>query len=146
MHWGMVGYEEEEQVRPQFTGEMAKSPVDGQPYLYFSRWERTKRSFLSLLSIYSFILLVIGVIAAIFTVRIVMEQSNANVNGQNVGSVVSSILIAIQIQVMNAVYGDIALKLNNNENHRTGKGASIFILSPLSVSFCWIIWNWDVCL
>ena len=44
MKWGMVGYEEEEQDRPQFVGELRKSPVDGRQYLYFDRSEEQKRA------------------------------------------------------------------------------------------------------
>lgn len=44
MKWGMVGFEEEEQARPQFTGELRPSPVDGKQYMYFNRREEQKRA------------------------------------------------------------------------------------------------------
>jgi hypothetical protein len=44
MKWGMVGFEEEEQARPQFQGELRPSPVDGKQYLYFDRKEEQKRA------------------------------------------------------------------------------------------------------
>ena len=44
MKWGMVGFEEDEQARPQFEGELRPSPVDGKQYLYFNKSEEQKRA------------------------------------------------------------------------------------------------------
>lgn len=114
MEWGTVGYEEEEQSRPQFKGETILSPVTGKPVLYFSRQERAKRSFKSQWIIMGLVFVVIIVIAAIFTLRIVIARFNVNA-----ASISASLLIAIQIQVLNGYFGELAIKLNNYENHRT---------------------------
>jgi hypothetical protein len=34
MEWGVVGFEEVEQPRPQFKGELISSPIDGEEILY----------------------------------------------------------------------------------------------------------------
>ena len=121
LQWGMVGFEESEQTRPQFQGAVSKSPIDGRPFLRFSRYERIKRAMFSNVTIFGFMVVVIGVIAAIFALRVAMTVANVAIGNQPVGDVVSSILIALQVQAMNAVFSDLAIRLNNHENHRTGK-------------------------
>lgn len=37
MFWGMTGFEDREQTRPQFVGEVSKSAIDGSETLYFPR-------------------------------------------------------------------------------------------------------------
>jgi Calcium-activated chloride channel len=44
MMWGVVGYEALEQDRPQFEGEVIKSPIDGKPMKYFASGEKNFRS------------------------------------------------------------------------------------------------------
>ena len=39
MKWGMVGFEEEEQERPKFKGDLIPSPVDGKLYVYVYVYE-----------------------------------------------------------------------------------------------------------
>jgi hypothetical protein len=114
MRWGMVGYEEEEQDRPQFQGQPILSPITGKPALYFSRQERAKRSFQSRWVIIGMILVVIVVISCIFILRVVIADVNVAAAG-----VISSLLIALQIQILNGYFGEVAIKLNNRENHRT---------------------------
>jgi len=127
MRWGMVGYEYDEQTRPQFKGIQSKSPVDGRPYLYFSRLERTQRVIASTGAIMAFLLLVIGVIGAIFAVRVVMTLHNFQINGLSMAGVFSSFMLAVQIQVMNNIYSELALRLTNHENHRTGMTLSCLL-------------------
>lgn len=114
MEWGTVGFEEEEQARPQFKGEIIRSAVTGKPELYFSRQERAKRSFKSQWIILGLIFVVIVVISAIFTLRVIISKFDVTL-----ASISSSLLIAIQIQVLNGYFGELAIKLNNYENHRT---------------------------
>lgn len=44
MRWGVDGYEEDEQERPQFKGIDTKSPIDGSDIYYFSDAEQRKRN------------------------------------------------------------------------------------------------------
>eukprot|EP00604_Paraphysomonas_vestita_P003315 CAMPEP_0174820228 /NCGR_PEP_ID=MMETSP1107-20130205/3919_1 /TAXON_ID=36770 /ORGANISM="Paraphysomonas vestita, Strain GFlagA" /LENGTH=426 /DNA_ID=CAMNT_0016035151 /DNA_START=1028 /DNA_END=2308 /DNA_ORIENTATION=- len=120
MRWGMTGFEEEEQVRPQFVGTKKLSPIDGKEYLYFNRSEEQQRAFQSSVVIWSFILIVIGTIAAIFSLKLVMNGVKAlNPDGVQMGSIIASILNSLQITILNAIYGDIAIQLTDYENHRT---------------------------
>lgn len=120
LRWGMIGYEESEQIRPQYKGTQTKSPIDGKPALHFSKYERTKRAMLSGVTIMGFTIVVIGVIAAIFAIRVALTVANIMIGKQQVGNVVSSILIALQVQIMNKAFSDLAIRLNDHENHRTG--------------------------
>jgi anoctamin-10/anoctamin-7 len=119
MKWGTNGYEEMEQVRPQFKGEKIRSAITGHPALYFSRVSRFYRSVFSQTVISFLVLIVIAVIAIIFAIRIGISDTGANIGGVNLGGIVSSILLALQIQFLNGFFGEIALKLTNFENHRT---------------------------
>lgn len=133
MKWGMTGYEEAEQVRPQFKGEKIRSPITGHPSLYFSRMERFGRVVFSQTMISLMVLTVIAVVAMIFAIRIAISDTGANIGGMNLGGIVSSILLALQIQFLNGFFGEIALKLNNYENHRTD---TEYEDSLISKTFC----------
>jgi threonine/homoserine/homoserine lactone efflux protein len=119
MKWGMVGYEEDEQPRPQFKGEKTLSPVTGKPEVYYPQFYRTLRETFSQAMISILIFLVIAVIACVFAIRVLMAKANFAIAGVQMASIISSILLAIQIQILNAVFSDVALRLTNQENHRT---------------------------
>lgn len=120
MKWGMVGYEEEEQDRPQFVGELRPSPVDGKQYLYFDKTEEQKRASQSFIVITGFIIVVIAVVACIFLLKLILSQKKAFIiNGIETASIIAALANAIQIQVMNVIYGGIAIRLTDYENHRT---------------------------
>lgn len=119
MKWGMVGFEEAEQNRPQFKGEKMLSPISGKPALYFSRVERFYRSLFSQSIVILMVMIVIAVIAVIFAIRIALASAGFTVAGVDMSSVVASILISLQIQFLNGFFGDVAIRLNNQENHRT---------------------------
>jgi len=65
------------------------------------------------------VFVVIGVIACIFALRIAIEDANFVIGGVNMASIISSLLIALQIQFLNGFFGEIAINLNNHENYRT---------------------------
>ena len=117
MEWGMSEFEETEQDRPAFVGKKIASPVTGKKEVYFSRFTRFYRSFQSSAVIVTFLTLVIGIVALIFFIRISMN--NFYINGNAVGPIIASVLLSIQIQVMNEVYSGLAIRLNDYENHRT---------------------------
>lgn len=117
LRWGMIGYEAQEQDRPAFVGEKRVSSVTGKPTLYFPLLERSLRSLKTSGVIMVSIIGVIGVISLIFVIDIAMRD--IVINGTQVGGIIGSILLAIQVQVLNYYYGDLALKLNDYENHRT---------------------------
>ena len=119
LKWGMIGFEENEVTRPQFEGERILSPVNGKPVLYYPREKRARQEFVSSAVIYAFILVVIAVIASIFALRIAIHATKATLAGVELSSVVASVLLALQIQVLNGYFSDVAIKLTNKENHRT---------------------------
>ena len=119
LKWGMIGFEQNEVSRPQFEGEAILSPVNGKPTLYYPREKRARQEFVSSAVIYAFILVVIGVIACIFALRIAIHATKATVGGVELSSVIASVLLALQIQILNGFFSDVAIRLTNKENHRT---------------------------
>ncbi|TMW59472.1 hypothetical protein Poli38472_004541 [Pythium oligandrum] len=125
LEWGMATFEDEEVERPEFIGDEIISPVDGSRVRYFSPQSRFRRIMGSLLFILVLIVVVIGVVASIFVFRWAATSDNGpwkdffTVHGKNLGGPAASTLNAVQIMVMNNIYGGIALRLNNYENHRT---------------------------
>ncbi|CAM9653012.1 unnamed protein product, partial [Phaeothamnion confervicola] len=120
MKWGMVGFEAEEQTRPQFKGDRSTDPVDGSPIDYFPPSEARRRASLSATVIFGLILVVIASVGSIFVMKYFLTTSvDLTVSGIPFGSILPSLANAIQIQVMNLVYGSMAIALNDHENHRT---------------------------
>ena len=120
MIWGTEGYELDEQVRPEFKGFQIPSPVNGATYEYFPVLEYILRQLKSSIVITICILVVIGAVGSIFLLRIVLTASKSlNSSGIQLGGIIASLLNAIQISIMNELYGRVAIYLNNYENHRT---------------------------
>lgn len=119
MEWGMTEFEEEEQDRQGFEGTMQVSFIDGKMRKYFSPAERKRRSFFSYALISLMVFLVIGFVACIFVMKfyMVIESEDGTVN--SLGSPLSSVANAVQIQVLNYFYSELAIWLTNRENHRT---------------------------
>lgn len=120
MRWGTVGFEDEEQARPEFEGEIIHSPVNGQEMRYFPRNEFLFRVCMSTNVISVLVMVVLAVVAGIFTLRIFLSQMRALVvGGTQLGGIITALINAIQIQVLNAIYNVIAIRLTQYENHRT---------------------------
>jgi hypothetical protein len=86
----------------------------------FSRNEFLFRVFISTNVISVLIFVVLAVVAGIFTLRIILSQSKSLVvAGVQTGGIITALINAIQIQVLNAVYNNIAVALTDYENHRT---------------------------
>jgi len=106
--------------RPQFEGEPSTNPVDGRKMLYFPKAILVFRETISVAVVGVLILIVLCIIASIFVMRIYMTKSPAFVvGGVATGSIIAGIVNAVQIQVLNAIYGSVAIALNDYENHRT---------------------------
>jgi hypothetical protein len=116
MEWGMSNYVENEQDRPEFTGLKSISPVTGEEATYFPERIRNKRMAYSYFVIFCSISLIIACLALLFFIREAMEN-DTNVAG--ISAEISSVLIAIQIEILNAIFGKVAIALNQSENHRT---------------------------
>jgi hypothetical protein len=116
MKWGMTGYEAEELTRPQFEGVPMRSPVNGQEYLYFPAQEKLRRMTTSVMTISGFITVVIIIVASIFILKLFLSGIPSMSSS---ASIIASLANAVQIQVMNLLYGQVAVQLTDYENHRT---------------------------
>jgi hypothetical protein len=119
MIWGTIGFQEEEQARPQFKGELTSSPVDGEDELYFSVAEKSSRSLQSLIVISIAICFVIAVVASLFLLRLTMVKYHIRLGTTEIGPILTSVIQAIVIAILDYIYGFIATALNDFENHRT---------------------------
>ena len=135
-HWGMTGYEQEEQERPEFAN-MAElnnfsriSPVTGKPEHHFPEAKKTSLLIRSWTIVSTFIVLVGSAIVACFALRaylshpapygrVYLQYGNDDEQTLALGSIIGSILNAVQIQIMNAIYQSVADSLTEAENHRT---------------------------
>jgi hypothetical protein len=96
LRWGMIGFESTQSDRPSFTGTESTSPVTGKPVIYFAQAERDKRIFKSNLVIIGLLFVVIASVAIIFYIRAVIRNTDSL---KDVSTIISSLLLAIQIQV-----------------------------------------------
>ena len=123
MEWGMAGFEQDENERTQFEGEDITSPVNGKPMVYYPAQNKWKRSWL----VYSVITIFAGIVIAI-TVGIAYMQNTFNspgvhhhfeISGRIYNNYVTALILVIIIQVMDRIFDEVAIVLNNVENHRT---------------------------
>jgi hypothetical protein len=88
--------------------------------LFFPRSVLLFRSFVSVNVIGTLILIVLAITAGIFVLRIALTASSAFViGGVATGGIIAAVVNAVQIQVLNTIYGGVAIYLNDYENHRT---------------------------
>jgi hypothetical protein len=122
MEWGMIGFEEEQRDRASYgldpACEHIHSPVDGKAIVYFPSEEKSKRIRKSVRITFLLIALVIGCVGLVFFVKYEMVHSS-DPNTQAAAGIVASILNAAQIQILNALYSEYAVQLNEQENPRT---------------------------
>jgi anoctamin-10/anoctamin-7 len=118
MEWGTSEFESIERERPDFIGELQPSVVNGKMAKFFPPDEAKKRKNYSSFIIGLMILLVLGCVSFIFFLQVIVTRSS-NVTIQTFGSLFTSVLNAIQIQVLNIVYEKVAITLTKNENYRT---------------------------
>ena len=71
-------------------------------------------------------------ISAIFWLRFIMETSS-NVWENEWGSYIGSAANAVQIQIMNFLYGKLATRLTENENYRTKTEHEDSLISKVSL-------------
>jgi len=123
MEWGVTGFEDEEEDRPQYTGVIASSPVDGADYIYFPSAEKNKRVNIVLFCIACCILGVICTVSGVFFFQVYMNKPENKesyiIMGVNFAPIIVSIANTVAIMVCNMLYRGTAAKLNDYENHRT---------------------------
>jgi anoctamin-10/anoctamin-7 len=123
LRFGMSSFENEEEDRPEFQGELILSPIDGSSTVHFPSSTYHQRMALSITIILFLIFCVIGAVGGIFVLKLFLlsepQKSTLTILGINLSSIIAAIANAVQIQIMNAVYNGIAIKLNDMENHQT---------------------------
>lgn len=83
--------------------------------MYFPSKEAKHRLRYSVVVILSMVLMIAGVVAAIYVIRFQIQQSSAS----PYASLIASVLNSVQITVFNMIYGQLATQLTDYENHRT---------------------------
>lgn len=77
LEWGMIGFEDEEAERPQFVGEKRPSAVTGKRYTHFPTWKRAVRGVKTQGVVISLVLVVLALIACIYTIKFVVTWTTA---------------------------------------------------------------------
>ena len=110
----MVGFEQMETSRPAFYGKATPSPITGKMTIQFSSFERAKKAARSFFFIFGCAVATFSVLALVFFIRTLVVHFSSNG-----GVIASSILFAIEILIMAALFDDFAIRLNDLENYRT---------------------------
>jgi len=130
LKWNMLDYERQEKTRPEFKGEDKSGvwvngvfiPLSAEEggkkqkiptTTYFNPFVRILRIIAGLPLIFGILICCLAATLGVIVCRIAFQQINVNL------SVVSSIINAIAIIILNVIYDKIALILTNWENHRT---------------------------
>lgn len=114
LSWGMTEFEVEEPDRPEFSGNYIKSFVDGKDTVYYPPKEKIGKQVVSQSIVLLFVLLVIGTVSAIYLLRFSIQRKTATG-----ASITASVLNTVQIIIFNMIYQKVAIKLTDDENHRT---------------------------
>lgn len=114
LQWGTAGFEDDEPDRPQFKGEIITSFIDGSKLHYFPPDKHDSLVAQSTVLISVLIMLVVGCVASIYILRFNLYSTIGSD-----ASIVASVINAIQITILNIIYGKVAVRLTRRENHRT---------------------------
>ena len=115
--WGTVNLSSQEIQRPEFKGELGRDEVTGRmKIIAIVNFKNKVKEVVSYSCILLFIMVVIIAVASIFILRQIMKESDPQ---SRLGTFLPAFLNAIQIRVLNLVYGKVALWLNEWENHET---------------------------
>lgn len=113
LKWGMSDFESTEQDRPEFQGVVQWSPVDGERVTFYPESKRNAQMNRSYSIIGCMILLVLACIGGVFAIKVAVD-GNATLE-----SFLPSLVQAVVIQILNAVYRGMATDMTNRENHQT---------------------------
>jgi anoctamin-10/anoctamin-7 len=118
MEWGTTEFEEEERERASFYGEKLNSCVNGEKMLYFSDQSRKKLFLYSNAVISGMIMIVIACVAIIFYIQFYASTQVDDDEKKTYINSGASVCLAVQIQILNVYYGNLAESLTERENHR----------------------------
>ena len=128
LKWGMVGFENKELDRPDFSGEIMKSYIHGGEMKYFPQEKRNNRVMYSIGIVSVMLLLTLGTVAAIYLLRFQLAHSS-----NLPASTIASALNTIQITIFNVIYSDVSVYLTKYENHRTDTAYEDALISKVFV-------------
>ena len=109
--WGTSTFEEKEQQRPEFTGELIESFIDGSKIIYVRDSDYNLSLASSAMVIFTFIVIMCSTLGSIYFFRYSLNSASANY--------VASFMNTALSLIMNIVYQYVAKILTDNENHRT---------------------------
>jgi len=127
VQWGMSEFLDKEEKRPEFVGKPVVSPVTGYDDIEFSHSEYACRQCCSQSLIMTCLLVVLAFVTSIFILRSVLTPILGTLTNPLV-----AVLNALQIMVLNNIWGKVSRKLNDWENHRT---KSAYVSSLIMKSF-----------
>lgn len=122
MKWGMTGFEDEENDRPQFFGETIMDIVTGKDMTYFPDELRRPRNALVVVVQISFVLICIGIVMGIYTLQwflLSMVVLNSILTALRLSSSGFALINSIFISIVSMIWRKVATSLNNHQNHRT---------------------------
>ncbi|KDO32133.1 hypothetical protein SPRG_03350 [Saprolegnia parasitica CBS 223.65] len=120
LQWGMSEYHEEEQLRPQFQGDLMRDPITGARMRYFNDGQRRLRLLYSWFILAILICIVLVCVAIIFWLRMHLHNNPFFQFGTvNIGTEVAAMANVIQIFMLSQLYNNVSGSLNEYENHRT---------------------------
>lgn len=119
--WGMIGYHEFEEPRPQYHGTLGINKVTGHIEPQYPKWRRKVKYYcVSVPIVLTCMFLAFLVMLKYFWMQghaYAFRKANPGVFGMMVG-VMPSVVYAVEINIMNAGYRRLAHYLNEWENHR----------------------------
>lgn len=115
MWWGTTDYEQVEIDRPEFLGIQISSYINGLPMLYVTEQDLLWKLSYSCLIVSSFLMLMMGSLAAIYTLRYSLQNQIDNSEASYIASALTTALIL----TLNMIYQVVAKRLTDNENLRT---------------------------
>ena len=118
--WMQVDFEADESIRAEFQGVLRRSPVtDQHNELYYPELRRIwKIAAGALLSLIMISLTITATLVISYYKNYYVEQYEGEAIEEYIPTIASA-LNAVQILIFNLIYGIIAIKLTNYENHRT---------------------------
>ena len=120
MEWGVVGFESEQQDRPQFRGEMVANPVDGGEFTYFSHRDRVGSTVAVAAGMFLALIVVEGVcVAMAFLLWHLQSTFVLTYGGIDFNAVITSVVLAVLINALSNGFLIWGVFLNDVQNHRT---------------------------
>lgn len=119
MEWGMSNFEDVEEDRAEYTGDLIYSYITGEQVKHFPKAKRERLVYWSSFIIGLMILLVIACTAVIFYGKYYVAEDIDDDSTAASAAEGLSLVNAVQIQVLNYLYGNLAISLTSAENHRT---------------------------